>query len=136
MLDSPQKRLCNITSAAKCPHPSSPLAAPSRIIERESAFSRFLDLPMELQIQLWEEATKVTFNEERLKSPQFGVDFGFTYALMRPRFNRLLMSPGGSPTLIIPCFGRIMGMCRFAGLVACQWWKWLFAGCSSSTWDH
>ena len=55
-----------------------------RIIDRESAFSRFLELLKELQIQLWEEAIEATLDQAKLKDAQFRVNLWFTYASIEP----------------------------------------------------
>ena len=102
-------------------------------------FPRFLELPRELQIQVWEEAIKETiedpYDDHEYLQENFGVHFSYTDKVLAKR--RVSRNGEGylvslRPSITQPCFKTVMNTCHFSRLVACQWWRRMLEPCTPS----
>lgn len=95
-----------------------------------TTFPRFLELPKELQIQIWEEAIKSTIRPHFLTHPLFAHNAYHTNRILcklltGPSLGRALMTKD----LDIPTFHDVMNTCRFSRMIALEWWKYIIGEC-------
>lgn len=98
-------------------------------------FPRFLELPVELQTQIWEYAIKNRMESVRpigkaaIANQRFGEDLYYTQEAMRYNYLKHIIIQGKTTPLFVPVFRKIMGVSRHSRLVALEWWKFVLKGC-------
>ena len=100
------------------------------------AFPRFLELPLDLQIRIWDEAIEATIDAIEVDGYLFGKDIVATeIAMFEPEIfddNRRMIGLFGPTHLRVPLFHNIMSVALFPRLVAFEWWKRVLFGCDTA----
>lgn len=88
-------------------------------------FPRFLELPPELQIQIWEHAIKDTIPGTR--DPRFGVELYYTG---RSRYTTHSCPTSGRKIRYwyVQRWSNVVLSCSLARQVAEEWWRWITNG--------
>lgn len=100
-----------------------------------ATFTRFLELPIELQILIWEYAIKNRMKLPRptnwasITNPKFGVDIYYTRRAIKYIWYKGITIQGKESGLRVPMFRKIMGVSRHARLVSLEWWKYVLKAC-------
>lgn len=96
-------------------------------------FPRFLELPLDLQIRIWDEAIEATIYIKDVDGYHFGKDIVATeIAMFEPEIfddNRRMVGLFGPTHLRVPLFHNIMSVALFPRLVAFEWWKRVLLDC-------
>ena len=110
---------------------TSPLPAPMAV----QTFPRFMELPLDLQIRVWDEAIEATIDTIEVDGYYFGKDIVVTeIAMFEPEIfddNRRMIGLFGPTHLRVPLFHNIMSVALFPRLVAFEWWKRVLLGCDA-----